>query len=896
MNISRISRFALFGLLVALQSLLTACGGGKKEGSGPVGSDPNSTTVLSISLELRDAQNERVTHLVTGQTATAKATVRQTVTTNGPNGSFTSTRLAPNVAVHFATNGGAFTPASGDVLTDGDGDARIQFVAGNAAGAFQLNASAAALNTTGASAQIAYSIDRTLEPSLVITIRDPQGTVTGSLRAGEVYTVEAVATRVLTDITQPGSPGTAAPAPGVLVTFATDGGTFDPTNGQVLTNAAGIASVRFRASLLNGGFTMAATATIADAPVSAGIAYQLALPNLVIGSGEPWQPGVLTIQPGRIQAGGNAIVRGFVRDVAGSLFVPAVPVTLTTACSRQGAATISTPVLTASGEIFARYVAGAGCYGTDVIRAELLLEGATVPVTAQASIVIDPPIGSGIQFESAEPEAIVVQGRGGPDSPESSVVTFIVTTPAGLPVPGASVRFALTTSVGTASLSPLVSTSGFDGRVSTTLVAGRVPGTTTVLATVESTGAQTQSAPITISNGRPTQRAFSLSAASLNIEAANIDGVTDSVQMRLADRNGNPAPDGSQIRFTAGGGSITPSCVTTGGGCSALFTSQAPRPSNGRVAILATSIGDESFTDLNGNGLYDQGEPFEDLPEAWRDDNENGRFDAGEPFVDDDLDGRWSTGNTRFDGADCASGCGRAAATLRASGVIVLSTSSASIGFSPEDFRIDPGATRSVLIAVSDLNGNMMAGGTTIAITTTNGTFIGEASYTVADTNARGPFLIRGYVTASTTVGAGGISVKVTSPSGVVSNGFTGFRIAECESPCTTGAQPVGKVEVVPTVIEVDPGRSEQRLGIVAMHADVYGSAAGGREVHLDCPDSPGALRVERSGVRYVTSEHGTSSAMLAIESGPYAGSAIRCRVSVGAASTDVIVRQRDPN
>ncbi len=46
----------------------------------------------------------------------------------------------------------------------------------------------------------------------------------------------------------------------------------------------------------------------------------------------------------------------------------------------------------------------------------------------------------------------------------------------------------------------------------------------------------------------------------------------------------------------------------------------------GRSTILAFAQGEESFTDTNGNGLYDFGEPFDDLTEAFLDVNEDGVF------------------------------------------------------------------------------------------------------------------------------------------------------------------------------------------------------------------------------------------------------------------------------
>ncbi|MGH7162915.1 MAG: hypothetical protein ACREID_05480, partial [Planctomycetota bacterium] len=61
--------------------------------------------------------------------------------------------------------------------------------------------------------------------------------------------------------------------------------------------------------------------------------------------------------------------------------------------------------------------------------------------------------------------------------------------------------------------------------------------------------------------------------------------------------------------------------------------------------------GNERFTDVNGNGLHDEGEPFEDRTrknerwddaERWDDTNGNGTRDEGETFTDENGDGMWN--------------------------------------------------------------------------------------------------------------------------------------------------------------------------------------------------------------------------------------------------------------
>lgn len=883
---NRISTLALSAMCM----VLTACGGGSKDGSGEVGGDPAATTVLSISLDLEDAAGHETTHFAAGESFTGIAKVLQTVTATGPAGPYTSTRIAANVPVQFAIDGThVLFPDSGRVLTDGDGKARIQVTLGNTPGAFTLSADASALNATGAQATQSFSVDQTLEPTLTLRILDAQSNLVTLLRAGNTYTVQASVTQILTDLANPGSAGTPAPAPDVLVTFASDGGEFDPTNGQVLTNAQGIATAQFRASLLNGGFVMAATAVADERPVSDGVPYQIRVPALTLGSGTPFVGGVLSIDPIQISAGGSAAVRAELRDETGALFLPPAEVMFHSDCSVAGAATITSPVLSASGAVLTRYVAGAGCYGTDVIHAEVLLPGATVAIQAEGTIGIDNPVGSGIIFLDNEPDAIVVQGRGTATTPENALVSFRVTDPSGLPVPGATVQFTLSNALGEAALQPATTTSDADGKVTTRLIAGRVTGSTSVVATVVSTGAQTQSAPITISNGRPAQDGVSLSAEFLNIEAYSIDGVTDQVTVRMVDRNSNPVPDGTNVRFIANGGSILPQCSTVAGSCTVALTSQAPRPSDGRVALLATSIGDESFTDRNGNGLYDYGEPFDDLPEPFLDEDEDGHWDLGEPFIDTDLNGQWSNANQAFDGADCLSGCGMDAATVRRNAIIVFSTSNANIQFQPSTIPVVVGATTGFNVLVSDGHGNMMAPGTTVTLEASNVTLVGETSFTLADTNAPGPFYITGILEAPADPGTGIITARVTSPTGVQTTRLATVQISASVQPTAVEDQ----VEVAPSHFDVAAGSQTDVVShIVAATGERAPVALGGVMPHVACVTTKGTdLQVRPTGTQQPTALNGVGSTRLRIDAGQASGSEAVCKVSVGSGAAFVTIR-----
>ena len=74
----------------------------------------------------------------------------------------------------------------------------------------------------------------------------------------------------------------------------------------------------------------------------------------------------------------------------------------------------------------------------------------------------------------------------------------------------------------------------------------------------------------------------------------------------IADRQGNPVPDGTQINLTTESGVLVPpSCFTAGGTstCNVQLRSQGSRPANGRVSILAYLPGEEDYVDANGNEI-----------------------------------------------------------------------------------------------------------------------------------------------------------------------------------------------------------------------------------------------------------------------------------------------------
>jgi hypothetical protein len=164
-----------------------------------------------------------------------------------------------------------------------------------------------------------------------------------------------------------------------------------------------------------------------------------------------------------------------------------------------------------------------------------------------------------------------------------------------------------------------------------------------------------------------------------------------------------------------------------GGACSVRFRSQANRPQSGRVAVLAWTVGEENFTDLNGNNRYDSGEPFGDLGNAFVDTNLNGVFDAGEEFIAYNPVGTGACPTNALTVPGVPNTCDGVwgLAHVRDDGQIVLSGSNAFTQNLPLSVRLTGPAEvceGGLSFTLRDVNGNPMPAGTTISASINGGT------------------------------------------------------------------------------------------------------------------------------------------------------------------------------
>lgn len=504
------------------------------------------------------------------------------------------------------------------------------------------------------------------------------------------------------------------------------------------------------------------------------------------GTGSSFVQGSIDISNASLSSGGSTSLTVSLVQSDGSLYTGSADITFSSLCVAAGTAETrvngtSTPtVTTSSGLATITYVAR-GCSGADTVTASATVNSRSLSATGVVTVAAA-SVGS-IAFISATPTNIALKGTGDSSRPESATVVFQVLDQAGGPVANSTVAFVLNTSVGGVSLTAASASSDSQGRVQTVVNAGTVATSVKVTATITATSISTQSSQLTITTGIPTANSFSLAVGCFNIEGWDLDGTTTSVTARLGDRFQNPVPDGTALTFTAEGGNIQSQCTTTttateGGLCGVNFRSSNPRPADGRVTILAKAIGEESFTDGNGNGAFDNGEAFADLAEPYRDDNESGTYQNGEDFFDFNNNGVRDAADLLFNGVLCNDTSGRCGvAATRSTGIgkgslIILSGSNPVVNQTGGSANMPANSAQTLTYWIRDARGNVLPGGTTIAVTASGGglgvtqpsSLTVPCSTIAAGIQSPGVTTFSFGITSSTTTGSGLVTLTVTMP------------------------------------------------------------------------------------------------------------------------------------
>lgn len=443
------------------------------------------------------------------------------------------------------------------------------------------------------------------------------------------------------------------PLAGQVLKFSVDSAlaTLTPSSGTVLTDSKGIARVQLNAASLsaNGAGYITASIKLGDSEISQSQGFQLGAANVSLGD--------IGLGSSNISAYATTSVNVPVL-VNGSASSTSIPVSFTSACVQTGKASIDSSVSSISGVASATYT-DKGCSGSDTITASIN-DGAQ---SKQVTLQVQAPAATSLQYSSVAPSdgVITLRGYGTAARPESAQVKFKLVDAQGNGVAGRTLQFSLSTTAGGIRFDnqqpTTTATTNGAGEAVVNVQAGSLPTPVRVVAIDSNSNLTTQSSGLSISSGFPDQDSFSVSLQYHNPDAWAVDNVSNEITISLADHFNNPVPDGTAVTLVTNSGRIgtgtSGECKTTNSTCTTTFYSQAPRPKFGRAQITAYAIGEESFTDLDGNNVVNSdterkdvnGNPT-DIGEAFIDNNENGIYDAG---VDTPID---FNGNGTYDGPD----------------------------------------------------------------------------------------------------------------------------------------------------------------------------------------------------------------------------------------------------
>lgn len=403
--------------------------------------------------------------------------------------------------------------------------------------------------------------------------------------------------------------------------------------------------------------------------------------------------------------------------------------------------------------------------------------------TATATITFTPRPGA-MAFVQANPPEIGVRGSG---IAEQSIVTFRVTDDKAAPIAGATVRFSVQ-SLGGETVSPGEAVTGADGIVATVLTSGRRTASVRVRAElVADSSIFTQSTGIAVEGAPPAADRFSLATEFLNVAGGVTLGIEDTITAFLNDRFGNAVPEGTAVSFLSNASSIVnPSVSDENGRAQATLITEGGRfPPDGIVRVLGFTRGEEPFVDANGDGIYNSGEAFIDVPEPFVDSDGNGVYDPDNPFdmfVDVNDNGVW----------DSAQGPGVWDNNALIFDVVPVTFSgSTRVTLTPTgSFTIPDGGSQTFTLTLSDVFNNPLVGASTVSITPGEGLSLRgiPASFSIPDAHSFGQ-TIPG-------VNSFTFSVVDADPGSGDSNQTVEVQVSVTSSPTTTAPGGNGSVSV----------------------------------------------------------------------------------------------------
>ncbi len=743
--------------LVALFAafVLVACGGGGGSAGTPTGGGGTSactapqvlqngvcvsatatpaTTLLSV--QLKDAGTGAALSSVAATAATDIVAVLATTDGKPASGLDVSVDSSASTLLVF--------PNGMSATTDVNGVARIRVGRTNlyefGSVTLALSSKSSALYAS-ASASLVSRVD---PPLLQLEMRDAAAALTTTIGSSGLTTLKAILKFA------DGTPVTSkrVDVTGDLTKIALPEG-----SSQLTDSVTGIATIKVsRASATAGGAgTLTGAATISGTTPSGTLVTTVVTGTLDYSVGAV--VGAATLALDSMDVGSTSLAAYGTRQISvramlGTSVAPSVQVSFSSSCGQISPATaptnsngIATASFTAT-DVAGTVVSTLGCGGKTVDIAVSAVGASSV--SKSFSVLAAPATNlSFVVPTDASKSRIYLANSGGVTQ---TIVQFLLSNARGEPLPGQDVLVSLKTLNGGAApkatlgtvgnTAPVTLTTDSFGKISVPVFSGTVPTNVLVnAALVSNPSIQTDSSVVVIASGRPAQSRVSLVPAKHAIRGFNFDGATTTLTMSLADRQGNPVPDGTAVNFVSEAGvMIPPTCVTGGvsgdSQCTVTIRTQNPRnPARlGYVSILAYAAGEEDFVDENFNNVFDCGEKFTDLGTAYRDDTATlsgptNAFVAGEFSVP-----RSASTSTCGSGATPSPTQGDGvwgAADVRGQVVIVFSTDDFVIQ-SPfwtqaADAQWNNGVvTTGLSVSIQDLNGRSVPTGSSIAVAVTD--------------------------------------------------------------------------------------------------------------------------------------------------------------------------------
>jgi len=580
-------------------------------------------------------------------------------------------------------------------------------------------------------------------PTIVLALTDANGVVvtSNSIRGGATFFVQAS----LRD-------GGNLPLSNRLVTFSTDASLATLVPATALTDSNGIARVQI-AAIGAGAGNLRAVAQVGSVSVEGIIAFQTTPAKITFGALSAAQSTLATLQSTDVTA---RVLVNSIPAAAGE-----INVAFSAGCGTFSPATATTA---AGGVARSTYTPGAGCSGSVNLTAN-----APGAIAISTAVDVAASVPASVRFVSVSEPLLVLSSSS--SGATTSLVTFQVRDAVGAGIGGQnltlaldtrSVQFGVTFSVnGVGNSAPQSLVSDANGMVQAVVRSGSVPTPVVVTASLASSpSVRASSSGLSITTGRAAQSRISLAASSLAIEAASglttTDGVISSLTMRIADRLGNPIPNGTAINFVSSAGRVDGACFTADSMCAVNFVTLAQRPASGLVTVLGYLDGEEDFTDTNGDNVWNPGEEFGDRGRLYLDLNANRTYEPSDQLIADLAPGDKDCLGTATTVANTCDKTWSGASRVSTSVQIAWSSSNVTIS------EVSRSSSNLIVRISDDKNNNAPVGSaigvTGCAATVSPATIPNSTSPTTAVVSFAPP-------TAACT-----LRVTVTSPKGVVSS------------------------------------------------------------------------------------------------------------------------------